>query len=178
LSGVVEEKANGAGGFFAHLVQDHARIEEELKALFSAADALSRDESDRAAPGVIAAKLDFFARDGARHEELEENVLFPRLRSLPEFAQILAALEFQHRMNRSEGADLRACLERFGPGSGRELRHLAVRFVEMHRGHAVAEERALFPLAASRLSQQVLEELDGESNTRRTSPTPRKKEQR
>jgi hemerythrin-like domain-containing protein len=166
---VVEENAEGAGGFFAQLVLEHARIEEQLSSLFSAADALSRDESDRAAPGVILAKLDWFARDGARHEELEENVLFPRLRPLPEFAQILAALEFQHRMNRSEGADLRACLERFAPGSGPKLRHLAVRFVEMHRGHAVAEERALFPLAAKHLSKQALEELDRESRARRTS---------
>ena len=65
-------------------------------------------------------------------------------------------------MNVSEEKQLSACVDRFAPGSGRELQRLAHRFAEMHRGHAVAEERALFPLAASRLSPQVVAEMSRE----------------
>ena len=86
--------------------------------------------------------------------------------SSPEFAQILSALEFQHRMNATAAQEFSACVQKFAPGGGRELRRLAYRFAEMHRGHAVAEERALFPLAATRLSPKVLLELGGEMRQR------------
>ncbi len=69
-------------------------------------------------------------------------------------------------MNDTEGRAFSAFLERFAPGSGRELRRLAARFAEMHRGHAVAEERALFPLAASVLSPELLAEMSREIRER------------
>jgi hypothetical protein len=65
-------------------------------------------------------------------------------------------------MTNAEGEALAACVERFAPGNGRELLRLALRFVEMHRGHAIAEERALFPLAAARLSPQTIAEMGQE----------------
>jgi hemerythrin-like domain-containing protein len=159
--------------FFPWLLRDHALIEERLKRLDAAAAAIGRDERDSAALGQVAETLDFFAADGARHEAHEEQTLFPRLRELPEFRQILSALEFQHRMTASEGRALAACVQAFAPGSGRELRRLAYRFAEMHRGHAVAEERALFPLATARLAPQVQTEMVREllaRNGSRTAP--------
>jgi len=158
--------------FFAALVREHAGFEARLQALDRAADSVSRTESDAAALGVIAETLDFFATEGARHEEHEELTLFPRLRPLPEFKQILVAMDFQHRMNGAAGRELAACVDRFAQGSGRELRRLATRFVEMHRGHAIAEERALFPLAASMLSPQVVAEMDREKLERNRSVAP------
>jgi hypothetical protein len=77
--------------FFAGLVQDHAQIESRLGALERAAAAVSKTESDAAALGVIAGTLSYFATEGARHEAIEELTLFPRLRPLPEFKQILSA---------------------------------------------------------------------------------------
>jgi hemerythrin-like domain-containing protein len=145
--------------FFPRLLRDHALIEERLKRLDAAAAAIGRDERDSDALSQVAGTLDFFATEGARHEAHEEQTLFPRLGALLEFRQILSALEFQHKMTASEGRALAACVQGFAPGSGRELRRLAYRFAEMHRGHAVAEERALFPLAAARLAPQVQIEM-------------------
>jgi hemerythrin-like domain-containing protein len=160
------ETTSERGDFFASLVKEHERFELHLQALMTAADSLSKGEGDRAELAVISKTLDFFATDGARHEEIEEQTLFPRIRNLPAFTQILSALEFQHRMNRVEAQGLRACVDRFAPESGRELRRLAIRFVEMHRGHAVAEERALFPLAGSTLTPKELEAMSREARER------------
>jgi hemerythrin-like domain-containing protein len=164
------ETTNEPQDFFAGLLQEHARIELRLKELDQAAAALGRDERDPAALGRVAATLDFFAEEGARHEAHEELTLFPRLRPLPEFKQIVSALEFQHRMTAAEGRELSACVAGFGPGSGRDLRRLAYRFAEMHRGHAIAEERALFPLAAARLPPELRAEMLREMRARSSVP--------
>jgi hemerythrin-like domain-containing protein len=169
---MVTGTTNERGDFFACLAQDHARIEARLEALERAADAVSKSESDAAALGIVAGTLDFFSTEGAHHEAHEELTLFPRLRPLPAFKQILSALEFQHRMNADEEQKLSACVHRFAPGDGRELRRLALRFAEMQRAHAMAEERAMFPLAASSLSPQVIAEMGREMLDRKRGVTP------
>lgn len=143
-------------------------METRLSALVESLDSM-RNGGDAAAHfGVVADTLDFFAREGAVHESLEETLLFPRLSRLPQFKQILSALEFQHRMNRTEAEQLRACVDR--RAAGPEMRRTAVRFIEMHRGHVVAEERALFPLVASTLSAEELDALDREARARMHAP--------
>ena len=164
--GGVPTTTDGSGDFFAVLAQDHARFAGRLQALLQSADALSRTGSSDADRDVIARTLDFFATEGARHEEIEERTLFPRIRPLPQFRQILSALEFQHRMNRTEGEQLRACVDRFVPGNGPELRRCAVRFAELHRAHALGEERALFPLAAAVLPPAAMAEMRREWHER------------
>lgn len=156
-----------SGDFFASLLRDHALIETRLASLARAASTVSDAASDADALGVLIETLRFIETEGARHQALEELTLFPRLRPRPEFKQILSALEFQHRMNDAEGQQLAAFAARFASGNGRELRRLAFRFVEMHRGHAVAEERALFPLASSVLSPEVLAEMSREMQERK-----------
>jgi hemerythrin-like domain-containing protein len=163
---MANESADAPTDFFAGLTADHALIETRLAALEQAARTISAQEGDAAALSVITDTLRFFASEGAQHEADEEITLFPRLQLLPEFRQIVSALEFQHRMNAGEGEALAACVARFAPGKGRELLRQAIRFVEAHRGHAVAEERALFPLAAARLSPAILADLARERQKR------------
>jgi len=69
-------------------------------------------------------------------------------------------------MNDAAGQELVACVEGFAERS-RELRRLAVRFAEMHCGHIIAEERAIFPTAASALSREVIAEMGREMQERR-----------
>jgi hemerythrin-like domain-containing protein len=163
LSGVTN-RVDSLGGFLALLVEDHARMETRLAALVQSLDSVRNGGDVDAHFALAAATLDFFESEGAVHESLEENLLFPRLGRLPQFKQVLSALEFQHRMNRTEGEQLRACVDR--RATGPELRRAAVRFIEMHRGHVVAEERALFPLVSSTLTPQELEALDAEARKR------------
>ncbi len=160
-------RSSESSDFLASLMKDHAEIETRLAALERAARTVSAADNDAAALGILAATLRFIETEGARHQDHEELSLFPRLRPRPEFKQILSALEFQHRMNDAEGQQLAAFIARYTPGNGRELRRLAFRFVELHRGHAVAEERALFPLAASVLPPEVLTEMSREMRERR-----------
>ena len=164
---MANETTNERDDFFACLRQDHARIEVRIRALERAAasvwgEATGRVTGDAPSLEVIADTLRFFASEGARHEAHEEQTLFPRLRTMPEFKQILSALRFQHEMNAAEGRALSECLAHFGPGSERELRRLVHRFAEMNRGHAIAEERALFPLAATMLPPQIVAEMGRE----------------
>jgi hemerythrin-like domain-containing protein len=160
----VAPSSPSSGDLPSLLVQDHALMETRLAALVDSMNAMARGGDVDAHFRLVADTLDFFATEGARHESVEETLLFPRLRPLPQFGQILSAIEFQHRMNRAEAEQLRSCVERRVPGP--ELRRLVVRFVEMHRGHAVAEERALFPLLASALDPKALEELGREARKR------------
>ena len=153
--------------FFAELVREHVAIEARLKELDQAALAVSVDAGDRAALGTVAATLAFFAMEGAHHQAHEELTLLPRLRHLPELKQLVIAMDFQHKMNDATGQELAACIDDFSPERSRELRRLAVRFAEMHRGHMVAEERAIFPIAKSALSPAVLAEMGNEMQARR-----------
>ena len=152
--------------FFANLLQVHARIEDRLKELERASAAVSTAGQSAAALETIHAVLDFFSSVGSRHQDDEELTLFSRLRSLPAFTQILSALEVQHRMNDDEYAKLSTCVRRFSPSNEGELRGLACRFAEMQRGHMIAEERALFPLAARTLSCEVIAEMEREMRER------------
>jgi hemerythrin-like domain-containing protein len=158
------DPAGSPGDIVALLVQDHARMETRLAALVESMNALGRGGDVDLHFGLVADTLDFFATEGGVHESLEETLLFPCIRALPQFGQILSALEFQHRMNRVEAEALRGCVDRRAAGT--ELRRISVRFVEMHRGHVVAEERALFPLLPSALAPKVLEEIDVEARKR------------
>jgi hemerythrin-like domain-containing protein len=157
-------------GFFTRLRSDHARLETQLRELDRVAVAASSLD-DGVALAIVADTLRFMATEGARHEEREERTLFPRLRELPEFRQILAALEFQHRMNAVEGQALGECAARFAPGQRPELRRLAGRYADANRGHMIAEERALFGLAEQRLAPAVLAAMAREIGG--AAPTPR-----
>jgi hemerythrin-like domain-containing protein len=161
------DPGSDACGFFETLTREHAAIEQHLRDLDRAAESASRAQGDAAALDRIALILRFFAREGALHEEHEELTLFPRLRPLRDFRQILSAMEFQHRMNADAERELAAFLEDVPTGAGRELRRLAGRFAELQRGHAIAEERAVFPLAAAALTPGELAEMARELRERR-----------
>jgi hypothetical protein len=56
----------------------------------------------------------------------------------------------------------------------RELRRLAGRFADAQRGHMIAEERALFDLAAARLDPAELLERERELHARRAASGARR----
>jgi hemerythrin-like domain-containing protein len=152
--------------FFATLLAFHARIEEQVRALEKASDLIVAGGERAAALATVAGVLDFFRTAGALHQADEEQSLFPRLRPLPAFRMIVSALETQHKMSDDAQRELAELVPRFTPADGETLRRFAYRFAEMQRGHLIAEERALFPLATKALAPDVLAELGREQQTR------------
>jgi hemerythrin-like domain-containing protein len=156
-------------GFFENLVHAHAQIEERLQELERAADGLTDPARVPAALEAMKGVLEFFATFGVDHNDDEEKTLFPRLKSVPGFAQMLEAFDFQHKMAETEQRALLARVQGFAPGKERGLRELAHRFAEVQRAHILAEERALFPLAEKNLPRRVLVEMSEELRSGRSA---------
>ena len=143
---------------FAQLVRAHRDIEARVAELERASDDPSGSGLD-----AIARLLAYFDGPAALHHADEDQTLFPRLRPLDGFAQMLGAFDFQHQMNDAAYAELREAF-RAAPS---KLRGVAHRFAELQRAHIMAEERALFPLAARSLSAEVLARMSDEMAARR-----------
>lgn len=153
-------------GFFVQLRRAHAHIEERLSELESAADALTESDDPKSGVARIAVVLAFFDDFGVRHHEDEEESLFPRLRDLPAFQEMMKAFEFQHRMAVREESEFAAHVRRYAPGAEAALRAQAQRFVEVQRSHMLAEEKALFPLAERTLGARELQQMASEVRAR------------
>ncbi|HUH00978.1 MAG TPA: hemerythrin domain-containing protein [Kofleriaceae bacterium] len=151
---------------FARLERAHREIEARVAELDRAADQIS-DEALRAdALATIAGVLAYFEGPGAIHHADEEHTLFPVLRPLEGFAQMLGAFEFQHQMNDTAFAELQAAFAAYQPGGRSRLRELAHRFAELQRAHILAEDRVLLPQAARTLTRDEVRQL-GQAMARR-----------
>lgn len=151
---------------FTQLVREHRDIEARVALLARAANE-TRDEARRAtALQTIADVLGYFDGPAAIHHAHEEQTLFPQLRPLEAFAQMLAAFEFQHQLVDATYVELCAAFRAYTPGDPSKLRTLAHRFAEMQRAHMIAEERGLFPLAARTLSPETIRRIRDEMTAR------------
>src|SRR6266850_577788 len=119
---------------FEMLERCHRRLEETLATL---ADP-TRQALDEA--------LHFIDRSVKRHEDDEEQSLFPRLVRVPQLAPLLDRLTVQHRDQAAAIEDLRALLEgpRLDPVLAREV---VRRLREAYAEHITVEEQELFPAA-------------------------------
>ena len=156
---------------FALLLSAHQRIEEELVRLDGVSGTRAQPSRIEDGDALLAVRsaLEFFAGPATLHNELEELLFFPQLRPLSAFAVMLPAFEAQHQMIDAEYAALRAEVDRGAPSGIAKLRALVARFAEMHRGHLIAEEKILFPLAAHELSEAAKAELALELSKRSKS---------
>lgn len=150
---------------FAELLRAHRAIEARIGQLETAGRQLADEAQRAAALATVKDVLAFFEGPGALHHADEERSLFPLLRPLKRFDQMLDAFDAQHQMNDETHAQLRQAVA--DPSSIKALRSLLGRFVEMHRGHMFAEEQALFPKAAEALSPEAREQLATEMTARR-----------
>lgn len=154
---------------FELLAAAHREIEARVAELERATEELG-DEARRArALEVIAAVLDYFEGPAAVHHADEEETLFPHLRSLATFSQMLSAFDFQHQMNADGYAKLRAAFGAYQPGAESQLRQVAHHFAELQRAHILAEERSLFPQAARALSSAAIEQIARAMAARRSA---------
>jgi hemerythrin-like domain-containing protein len=139
---------------FEMLERCHRRLEETLATLATP----SRQALDEA--------LAFIDRAVRRHEDDEEQSLFPRLARVPQLAPLLDRLTVQHRDQTALIEELRALLADARPDEGR-LRDVVTRLSDAYRQHIKMEERELFPAAKAALDADDLGGMASEMEARR-----------
>jgi hemerythrin-like domain-containing protein len=139
---------------FEMLERCHRRLEETLDRLRTP----SRQALDEA--------LAFVDRAVKRHEDDEEQSLFPRLARVPQLAGLLDRLTIQHRDQTALVEELRALLGEARPDEAR-LRDVVERLDAAYRQHINIEERELFPAAKAALDADDLGGMASEMESRR-----------
>ena len=139
---------------FEMLERCHRRLEETLERLRTP----SRQALDEA--------LAFVDRAVKRHEDDEEQSLFPRLSRVPQLAGLLDRLTIQHRDQTALVEELRALLAAARPDEAR-LRDVVERLDAAYRQHINIEERELFPAAKAALDADDLGGMAAEMDARR-----------
>lgn len=99
-----------------------------------------------------------------RHHRKESEVLFPQLaRSAPETAEVIHALELEHRSGHDRVRELQHLLlawEFLGDGRRQEFEDAATKYVSFYLNHMRVEETQLLPVAARCLTPADLAHLD------------------
>jgi len=139
---------------FEMLERCHRRLEETLDTLRTP----TRQALDEA--------LAFIDRAVKRHEDDEEQSLFPRLARVPQLAGLLDRLTVQHRDQTALIEELRAELAAARPDE-RALADVVARLDASYREHILMEERQLFPAAKAALDADDLGGMASEMESRR-----------
>jgi hemerythrin-like domain-containing protein len=139
---------------FEMLERCHRRLEETLDRLRTP----SRQALDEA--------LAFVDRAVKRHEDDEEQSLFPRLSRVPQLAGLLDRLTIQHRDQTALVEELRTLLGAATPDDAK-LADVVARLDAAYRDHIAIEERQLFPAAKAALDADDLGGMASEMEARR-----------
>jgi hemerythrin-like domain-containing protein len=139
---------------FEMLERCHRRLEETLDILRTP----SRQALDEA--------LAFIDRALKRHEDDEEQSLFPRLSRVPQLAGLLDRLTVQHRDQAALVDELRALMAAAQPDEAR-LGDVVARLDAAYRTHIAVEERELFPAARAAFDADDLGGMAAEMEQRR-----------
>jgi len=157
---------------FAMLERSHERLQEHMAILLTSASVLNENPGDAQALAETIEVSEFIERAVTRHEQDEEQSLFPRLRGLPKLATMLASLDVEHRAHEKLHAQLheiaQACHR--GPlniAAVDELSDLAVTLSQLYARHIEVEELELFPAARAALTPAEAAEVAAEMQARR-----------
>ena len=146
---------------FAQLERSHRRLEERLEDLAQA---------DAAHIDVVRDVAAFFARAVKRHEQDEEDSLFPRLAGHAKLAPVLERLAREHVEHASLHAQLDKTIEALDektPDAARDLARVTTALMHAYRSHVDEEERVLFPAARRLLGEAALVAIADEMMARR-----------
>src|SRR4051812_12542491 len=139
---------------FEMLERCHRRLEETLATLATP----SRQAFDEA--------LAFIDRAVKRHEDDEEQSLFPRLVRVPQLAPLLDRLTVQHRDQTALVEELRMLMDDAQPDEAK-LADVVARLSAAYQQHIKMEERELFPAAKAALDADDLGGMASEMEARR-----------
>jgi hemerythrin-like domain-containing protein len=157
------------------LERSHRRLEERLSELRRAATAIVRERAGEAELAMVETVIEYLRRSAARHEEDEEESLFPRLRTrrgaadLGPLLQDLTADHVLHRHLIKQLRSLQGGWPASGPdaGDGAKLVTLANELSRSYRQHIAREDRELLPAARERLSGPDRDAIRAEMGQRR-----------
>ncbi|MEJ2060030.1 MAG: hemerythrin domain-containing protein [Gammaproteobacteria bacterium] len=155
----------------AMLAACHERIArhcDTLERLAAHIEQMGIDEDARVAAAQV---LKYFSTAAPDHHADEEQDLFPRLRSHPEWRQeeedMLLRLATEHREQDAAWISLRPGLEDIAQGRLPPQPLPVARFVELQRSHLEFENRHLLPLARRVLNVQDLRDMGHAMRARR-----------
>ena len=156
----------------------HRRIEKFLQILLRVVDETQGHALDRQHREALETALNYFRSASPRHNEDEEDSLFPRMRrsSDPEVRAAMAkldALEADHRVAERHHARVDELGKRWLAADAldseatAEMKRLLTELGETYREHIRVEDEEVFPLASRVLSAEELGQVGQEMQKRR-----------
>jgi hemerythrin-like domain-containing protein len=137
------------------LMQEHGVLERILLIYDEAERRIERGEQfDLAVVGKAAEIVRRFVED--YHEKLEEQFVFPRLRTAKRELELTTILLQQHQRGRAVTADI---IAKVSASASAELSPLLRAFTRMYRPHAAREDTVLFPAFRSVIGRDGYREL-------------------
>ena len=140
------------------LDRSHRRLEERLAELVSCA-ALIAEGKDLAASWEAAKDvLAYLERAGVRHEEDEEETVFPRLAAFATLRPLLKDLRAEHRSQRKHIGELAKLVK--APkqaGASSKLSRVAAKLEESYTAHIRREDKELLPAIKRHLGDSTAE---------------------
>ncbi|RMH38452.1 MAG: hypothetical protein D6689_19605 [Deltaproteobacteria bacterium] len=157
---------------FAMLERSHERLQQQLDTLLGAAAVLNDDPADAGARRAVVAVSEFLTRAAVRHEQDEEQSLFPRLADAgADLAALLDRLAVEHRAHETlhnQLADIAASCDRpLSAATVAELSDIAMTLAQVYAKHIETEETLLFPAARAHLDAAARAAIAAEMQARR-----------
>jgi hemerythrin-like domain-containing protein len=147
---------------FEQLLRSHRRLEERLTDLPAAAADLAGPRHDEALAYVLDT-VAWMGRAVRRHEDDEEQSLFPRLKGHAELDALIRQLSDEHALHEK----LQEELSRVAAADPARARTLVAELKDAYATHINEEESRLFPAARTVLGPDELAQIAAEMDARR-----------
>lgn len=152
------------------LEHSHRRLEGELEELQVRVKAVSLSPESDDDWQAIATIIDYLKRSVVRHEEDEEESVFPRLQSHPTLRPLLQRLRDDHASQRKLVTKLAKLMEqRDQPGTLTRLQRTSHSLIAAYLDHIAREDRQLLPAIARYCSSIDEAQMAEEMTARRDS---------
>jgi iron-sulfur cluster repair protein YtfE (RIC family) len=146
----------------------HRRLEERLEELSTSAEAIARGKSPAASWKVVSDVLDYLQRAIVRHEDDEEESVFPRLEQHPALRPLLNRLRGDHESQRKlVGRLAKLVADHTAPESAAGLERVATALRTSYLDHIKREDHQLLPAIARHIDAETQAEIAMEMAERR-----------
>lgn len=146
----------------------HRRLEERLEELTASADAIARGKSPARHWETVSEVLDYLQRAVVRHEEDEEESVFPHLATHPALRPLLNRLRGDHQSQRKLVGRLAKLVDDHGaPDSPARLKKVCAALSTNYLDHIKREDHQLLPAITRHISAELQAQIAAEMAERR-----------